>query len=197
MNKKGIAIIGEETGRILVAVLVILGLIYLAFSLYGLFIAKSRLQQASAGLDEVIANIEGLEEGQSKGYILANPHGWALTGWPFTPKFGGEKMPDDCKIGDWEKCICICKFADSLLDQLLKGDLGSSQDFLDGCNDVGVCKEIDSEEYPEFIVNPKGDVTSLGPKMKHSPILIDVLVRDGKVLNIDLEKGGKLVISAK
>lgn len=74
-NKK--AIILPETLKIIIGVLCIILLVYLAFSLYSLFIVKSKLVQARSTFREIVSKVQGLGE-EEEIYQANSPKGWVL-----------------------------------------------------------------------------------------------------------------------
>lgn len=92
-NKKSILL--PEGLKIIIAVLCILILIYLAWSLYTLFTTKSKLTQAKETLKEIVDKINGLEEGKIEPFLITTPKGWVIM------------ASDDC--GNKEgNCIVSC-----------------------------------------------------------------------------------------
>lgn len=109
-NKKGILL--PETLKIIIAVLCILLLIYLAWSLYGLFKQRTRVEQANANLDEIKMKMGDLKEGESTSYVLISPDGYMLTGWPIVDKDSGKIYnPKTCEDKGWSNCLCFCPIA--------------------------------------------------------------------------------------
>ncbi|MEA3329160.1 MAG: hypothetical protein U9Q06_00260 [Nanoarchaeota archaeon] len=101
MNKKGEFTI-EEFVRIVIAVMVILILIYLAFSLYGVLRQQSKLKQAQIHLETIERIIKNLEEGSSDEYLLTSPKGWFLT------FFSENQFNSPLECGGKE-CLCFCE----------------------------------------------------------------------------------------
>jgi len=190
MDKKGILI--SEAVKIVLAVLGIALLIYLAFSLAGIFQAKNQIEQARSHLDiieDTIEVLEAQEGGGSEEYILVNPKDWFLVVWPWTDEYyevparhemnevfsggivrsdfrsGTEEMPNECIRNNWEKCICFCKISSSrnVWEPLLD------------CNDFSICNKIDKEIYTEKLENVTG------------PVIVENLMRDKKPLVIEFE----------
>jgi hypothetical protein len=77
-NKRG-DILGEESLRIIIAVFSIGFLIYLAASLYFIFVGNYEKEQAKAHLENILAKANSLEEGEVASYIVTNPKDWVLT----------------------------------------------------------------------------------------------------------------------
>lgn len=112
-NKK--AIVLPETLKIIIGVLCILILIYLAWSLYSMFIVKSKLTQAKETLKEIADKINGLGDREIDDYLVVAPKGWALMA-------RGKKT-------------CICNLAEAIY---------GSEEFSD-CVKAGVCTDLNYE----------------------------------------------------
>ncbi len=158
MNKKAILI--SEVLKMILAIGVILLLFIFAAKLLGIFQGKTKIEQATANMDNLERIIKNLKEGESNKYILLSPQGWILTGWPnkgafVTQSIGRDvesrdspyeivpydsKFPKGCLSNNWDKCMCICE----------KEDTGN---FLEGCNQAGgfVCRDI---TFEDIIVKP-------------------------------------------
>jgi len=75
-NKKAELFAAEEVVKIVMAVICIIILITLAAGLYGIFTKKTDLEQARQSLKEIVAKINGLEEGQTTDYLVVAPKKW-------------------------------------------------------------------------------------------------------------------------
>ena len=104
---------------IIVAVLCLIALIYLAVSLYGLFIKKSERVQAEETLNQIVAKIKSLEDGEKDDYLIIAPEDWVL-------------MARD-------KEFCICNWAD-----IGSPYIDSSNRFVE-CLKEGICEKLDIE----------------------------------------------------
>ena len=163
------AILMPEVLKLLLAVVSIFLLIYLAYSLYQIFLAKHKLEQAKPQLREIMSKIAGLKDnGGMVEHALYSPENWALTGWPYNPLLSGELKPEECKKNGWENCLCLCK-----IDYY-----SSATGLLTGCNDFGICEEI---KHKELHVNP-GIIT------ENYPIFVNDLLSKKKSLIIGLDK---------
>ncbi len=139
-NRK--AILMPETLKIIIAVICIGLLVYLSVSLYGVFTQKSKVEQAKAILDQIFAEIEGLEDGEKGDYLVTSPKEWY-----FVVYEEGENMPIQCK---GENCLCICPSSKDL--EGLKEDFGvvdslfyKEEEGINKCEKEGVCKNIEEE----------------------------------------------------
>jgi len=172
------AILLPEVLKIIIAVLSLVILIYLAVSLHGIFIQKSRIEQAKVNIDEIIIKLNDLKESESTKYTLLSPAGNVLTGWPYKPFFGDALYPNICGSNRWENCICICPIGESLGEQILKGTF-TADNILESCNAEGICREV---KGTNLIVSEKEGIEKY-------PIRVDYLKNEGKPLKISL-KGG-------
>ena len=146
-SKKGILI--GETLKIIIGVLAIVLLITFAAKLFGLFSAKTEIEQAKEQMDILEKTINGLKEGDVKPYVLLSPNNWVLTGWPSKgyintagaiyrhTEYVGE-IPNECLKYGWEKCICLCESK-------------KISNFLNWCQENSICKEIKADD---IIVKP-------------------------------------------
>ena len=96
-NKK--AIVFPEVLKILIAALCLFLLIYLAVSLYQIFITKSELEQARATLGDITGKINTLEEGKNSEYLITAPKNWIII------SFRSEENNDNNNFLS-ELCIC-------------------------------------------------------------------------------------------
>ena len=121
-NKRGF-LLGEETVKLIVAVISILFLILFIVFLYNNFSKNRELDQAKSSLESLIMQIES----KSTSAEVYNPTEWAIV------SFSGENLPDKCSQAGWENCLCICDPALSNTNSKL------------ACNSKGICKENDFE----------------------------------------------------
>jgi len=127
MNKKGF-LLGEETLKIIIAVICIGFLVYLLFSLYYAHARNKELEQAKASLEYLIKEINA-ERTEVRIY---NPEGWDISSFKKP-----ERIPNQCLSKGWESCICICQPAGT----------HAIKTTLNACNTaLGICKES------EFVV---------------------------------------------
>lgn len=109
-NKKGILL--PETLKLLIGVLCIVLLLYLAIKMYDIFAKKSELEQARAHISNIqgkISELKTRENGGSFQYILYNPQGWALVGWPYVGSDKEYNVPY-CVDRGWKSCLCLCSW---------------------------------------------------------------------------------------
>ncbi len=106
MDKKGF-LLGEETVKIIISVIVIAFLIYFLTSLYFAHEKNKDLELAESSLDQLVSSIN---EGASSVEIY-NPTNKVLFTWPMYTEIDDEieeVMPQSCEIKGWDNCICIC-----------------------------------------------------------------------------------------
>ena len=116
MKKKG-DLLPEETLKIILAIIGISLLVYLAVSLYGIFIKDTKLEQAEASLGIIYSKIKSVEsEEDNLNFLIESPKDWWIVAWERNEK------PVKCK-GSY--CICICP-ENSLIE----------------CDNKGVCKDF-------------------------------------------------------
>jgi len=124
MNKKAF-LLGEETIKMIVAVLCILFLVYLLANLYFTQTKKNKLSQAEASLSMLFQYIDVAVtqgEGGVSSFPVVNPVDWLILSFS-----QGAEQPEACK-GD---CICICFPKRAWQTQITR------------CNTEGVCKDVD------------------------------------------------------
>lgn len=143
-NKRGF-LLGEETVKIIIAVIALSFLIYLLTSIYFSNVKNKEFEQSEASLDYLI---EQIEKGRTEADIY-NPAGKWIFSWPYEAE-GEEVMPDSCSNVGWENCLCICD---------KKGPIagfssGNNIDFdwtSKECGSNWICKE--APEKVDFISN--------------------------------------------
>lgn len=96
ISQKGF-LLGEQTLKIIVAVIAIALLIFLLYSFYSVFTEKNKIEQAEASLSRLIEALGSDNQAES---ILINPLDWDLL------YLKGPLL--DCFN---EHCLCICKHA--------------------------------------------------------------------------------------
>ena len=128
-NKRGF-LLGEETVKIIIAVICLVALVYFLVSLY-IANQDKDLQLAKASLEKLIndANAGRVETEiyNPKGSLLNSPQGWGIVSFS-----SSEQKPEFCINKGWNKCMCICVFP-----------AGAVHTFLQSCTSRGVCQESD------------------------------------------------------
>ncbi|MBW6442619.1 type II secretion system GspH family protein [Patescibacteria group bacterium] len=119
LRSKNGFLLAEETLKIIIAVICILFLAYLLFSLYSSRRSSIKIQQAEGSLLELLGAIQ---DGNDK-VIINNPTDWFIHSWPksyskklfnwVTLKWESIEqtnvIPLTCETMGWESCLCICK----------------------------------------------------------------------------------------
>jgi hypothetical protein len=127
MNRKGFWL-GEETLKIIIAIICILGLVYFLVSLYIINKGNKNLEFANESLEHLISEINSGRERVE----IYNPKDWDISSFKKP-----ERIPNQCLSKGWESCICICQPAGT----------HAIKTTLDACNiALGICKES------EFVV---------------------------------------------
>ena len=122
MNRKGF-LLGEETLKIIIAIICILVLVYFLISLYMANKGNKELEQAKASLEHLVSEINSGREQVE----IYNPDGWYISSFPQTIE--GGILPDYCSGRRWENCICICGVD-------IKKKAGKEK-----CDNLGTCLE--------------------------------------------------------
>lgn len=142
MKRNGESVFGgENMASIILAVVAVIGLIFLAVELSTLFLNKEN-KNAEAFIDNLNSKIEALEDGQSNTFALQGVEGWVLVGW--NKEIPLDKKPERCFD---KNCLCICKDSDS------------------NCQDRGYCRFPDrniavSSEYKFFLAQGQYSIKS-------------------------------------
>jgi hypothetical protein len=149
-NYRGI--LASEALKMIIAVICIGLLFYLGFSLFGIATQKTKVEQAKENLNQILAEINSLEDGEKGDFLVTSPKEWYLVGYE-----EGEEMPTQCK---GRNCLCICPGMDLVKDAKVKGEdqspygnyfytkeelAGYPTGGLDKCEKEGICKSINNE----------------------------------------------------
>lgn len=148
MNKKAF-LLGEETLKIIIAIIAISFLVYLLFSLYMVSKTSKDLEFAEASLNYLIEQINSLKEGEIRDVGIYNPQKWVVSSWP-----DNGLLPRECSNAEWENCICICNRPG-----------GSVHTFIAACETKGTCLESD------FVVEGK---TWNGIEIEEPPLILTI-----------------------
>lgn len=148
MNKKGF-LLGEETLKIIIAVICICFLVYLLTMLYFAHINKEKQIQAERivkgakegsikiAIEKVEQGKGGQFDGNAEVFLLTSPTGWYLF------SFTENKKPNSC-LG--ENCLCVCDNVVDVLDRQIKS-----------CDKTGTCltvKNLEKFNEIEISANP-------------------------------------------
>ncbi|MDE1848423.1 MAG: hypothetical protein KGH55_00075 [Nanoarchaeota archaeon] len=133
MNKRGF-LLGEETVKIILAVIALIFLVAFIVYLYMNYSQDKDLQYAQSSLNYLVNEINS---GSTQAEIY-NPSGWYISSFPTTPSgigagAGITQIPNECSSVGWAACICIYKSESNLKIQ------GSSESF----DLYGQCQQSD------------------------------------------------------
>jgi hypothetical protein len=160
MNKRGF-LLGEQTLKIIVAVICILLLLGLLFSLYSSYVGDKKLEQARESLDKIQDALDEAKDNRESNLMLSTPNdpiqGWFISSFNSEDSENFNDLPERCsqEVGG---CVCICKV---VLHKTLNM-LEKKKDYSKYCNYEGVCadyknvevtfKERDIKEYRNIIM---------------------------------------------
>jgi len=126
-DKRGF-LLGEETLKIIIAVIGIVFLVFLLTSVYFNLTGAQDKKYADASLNNIlvkeVARVNSGAEINPAGIQIPNPAGWDLLSF-----VQGDKKPNSCTE---QNCICLC--------QDIKIDVFDRQ--IKNCDDKGVCSVI-------------------------------------------------------
>lgn len=131
MNKKGF-LLGEETLKIIIAVIAIILLIVFLVALYNNYTQNPDLANAKSSLNHLNDEINS----GATTFDLYNPPQWILSSWSSSASTlipGAANMPTQCLNNNWNKCLCLC---------IQPGAPGVSS-FIGACNTKGICIQND------------------------------------------------------
>jgi len=129
-NKKGF-LLGEETIKIIIAIICVVFLVALVIGLYNNFSKNKDMAYAKSSLDHLISSINA-KETQVEIY---NPSGWHIASFPQTlVAKGGSTMPKACSSVGWTNCICIYN---------LQGSFFGVPNAADSADKEGICQQSD------------------------------------------------------
>jgi hypothetical protein len=123
-NKKGF-LLGEETVKIVIAVVCIVFLIALLVTVYLSVSGDQQSKEAKANMQDIlIKEVKNVDSGgkvNSAGTLIPNPAGWSLFSF-----IEGDKKPNLCA---GQNCICLCQ---DILINLFDRQINA-------CDDKGTC----------------------------------------------------------
>ncbi len=148
MNKRGF-LLGEETIKIVVAVIAIVFLIALLASIYFSVTGSQKIKEAQSivsgenGLTKEIDRINLGGEPKEQGFFIPNPSEWYIF------SFTGIKKPNLC-AGD--NCVCICG---KVLVDIFDGQIKE-------CDKKGVCSIVQNlKEFQQIKIEKTGVFVSI------------------------------------
>ncbi len=106
LNKKGF-LLGEETIKIIIAVICIVFLVALAIGIYNNLSKNKDLDYAKASLDNLMTQINL----KNTAVDIYNPDNWFISSFPQKDSNGNVLMPKTCSSVGWKSCICIYKLS--------------------------------------------------------------------------------------
>ena len=167
-NKKGF-LLGEETVKLILAVIAILFLILFIVFLYNNFSKNKELEQAKASLDYLVTQIDS---GAANAEIF-NPAKSLTKSWLIS-SFQSPNLPNKCSTVGWQSCICIC---------IKPG--GAVHTPAVACDTTGICQETN------FIVNGGEDLFGIGTNDIEilNPPLILLINQENKTIQEAVESG--------
>jgi hypothetical protein len=97
MNSRGF-LLGEETVKIILAIICIVALVAFIIYAYGTYAQNQDSQNAKASLTHLVNDAE---KGNTQ-EIIYNPSGWLLS------SFQSSFLPKACTSNKWTNCLCLC-----------------------------------------------------------------------------------------
>jgi hypothetical protein len=151
-------LLGEETLKILIAVICLIFLISILIAVYNSNTSAKKVEEAKAILSRVETIISSLEEGAIEKQDVPNPKGWHLY------SFIREEKPNSCLNNN---CLCIC-------DNVLIGAISSQAK---KCDNKGACLTIFNLETSELDLEITGTdpLLFIGIKKQKGNIIIGEL----------------------
>ncbi|MDD5012155.1 MAG: hypothetical protein PHQ66_00705 [Candidatus Nanoarchaeia archaeon] len=148
-DKRGF-LLGEETLKMVIAVICIVFLVYLLVAVYLNVTGQQKLKEAQAivnGEHGIIAEINRLNLGgnySADGLVVPNPADWYVFSF-----VGDDKKPNSCIQ---QNCICICENAfPDLFDWQIKR-----------CDEKGVCSNVGNlQKFEKMKIEKAGIIISI------------------------------------
>jgi len=100
-NKRGF-LLGEETVKIVIAVVVLIFLFGLLGKLYYSYSSNKELRQAEESLNYLLDEMSLMKVSDKRSVDIWNPVKWCVVS-----EISGS-MPDKCVSSGWTNCLCIC-----------------------------------------------------------------------------------------
>lgn len=139
-NHRGF-LLGEETVKIILAVIAILFLIILIVYLYENFTTNQELEQAKSSLTHLITEINSGSQQVEVYNPVDSIDPWYIASFP---QSGDTALPKSCSSLNWKSCLCICEstFLPQHPETIV--NLFNTKYTLDFCNtDSGTCQQSD------------------------------------------------------
>ena len=125
MKSKKAFLLGAYTLKIIIAVLCILLLVYVLFTLYSDSRNTKDLRMAKAVLEDLSEKMMMAKQNSPQDFVVLGFRGWGLLSYSEE-----ENMPLSCE----ESCICLCDKVEH-----------SDKKQVEACNEKGVCKNFDEK----------------------------------------------------
>jgi hypothetical protein len=143
MKDKHGFLLGEETVKIVIAVICIVFLVFLLVSIYFSVSGNQQSKEAEASLKNILVpEIERINVGgetRINGTIIPNPSGWYIFSF-----IEGDKKPNLCS---GENCVCICQnIWINIFDRQIKA-----------CDNKGTCNVFSNlKKFDEIKIEKSG-----------------------------------------
>jgi len=179
-NKKGF-LLGEETVKLILAVIALLFLILFVVYLYNNLSGNKDLDDAKSSLAHLVSEINA---GSSEAEVY-NPKDWLV--FSFSPSTNDGYVPQTCSNNGWTKCLCFCI-----------NDLGAATSPHSVCENYVTCQQsdfsVDGQSYWGAGTGVKIPILDSLTMFKTNSILISnppiILSINQQTKTISLEQNG-------
>ena len=138
--------LGEETLKILVALICIIFLIYFLTSIYFAKLNETKRIEATNVIERIYEIARDLQTSESN-YTIPNPSGWYLFSFTET------KKPNACAT---ENCMCVCS---KIMNIPL---LDNSERQIKECDKKGACQIVSNlNKFEAVKIGPSSDLTTI------------------------------------
>jgi hypothetical protein len=174
VNNRGF-LLGEETVKIILAVIAIAFLAYFLVSLYYSNASDQNLKLAEASLENLIEQANA----GSESVEIYNPKNWIISSFPQKDFEGEEEIPKSCSNLGWKNCVCIYKW--------------KKPSAADAADKEGVCREsafVTNGTFLErFTVSIFRIITleATGIPIKDTPMELSIDTENKKIVRSDGE----------
>jgi len=169
MNKKGF-LLGEETVKIIISLIVIVFLVYFLVSLYLNRTGGKDVEFAEESLELLVESISS----EISSVEIYNPEGAWIFSWPVEID-GKEIIPNSCLNQGWENCLCICRKKGPYVGL----ESGSNIDFektREECDSNWVCMEAQKE------ITLLSEGTEYPIKIQDAPLKLKIYYSDEEII---------------
>lgn len=138
-------LLGEETLKILIAVICIIFLVFLLVSLYYNMTGAQKSKEAISSIELISGKITSVNNGvEEPDFLIPNPAGWFLF------SFTGETPKPNACVG--ENCLCICRKV--LVNNLPLLNLNKQAK---ECDKKGICAKVSNlNEFEKIKIENDG-----------------------------------------